>query len=576
IAKAGSSGRRRVLIRRVYADPKLLGANRSLFIASGFEVIDSPLLEGRSRNAADVSLSLDVVDALGHPTGYDEFILLSADIDLTPLLFRLRAHNRTTAVYVTPATPAAYRAIPDAVVDEVGLLQLLSTKSVPVPAQSDTNQAQSAPPIQAGERADIEVLARKIHNATSVPLFSPRAFADLFRILAQEIAENGYHFQNTAENVANKLTAAGRNVTRRQVVFVVKGLALKGHVFSTTDTAEKLAEVFREQVLYLVGNSGLELDEREKALLPSWIAGRASVSPAAPAAAPATPPEPATESTALQADEPKPAKRKAAKVAPPPAPRPAPVAAKPASAPAPKPPAKPVEIIAEKPEPVPAPKPMPERPPPVVAPPAPTRSIEEIKAAVAARAAAMKTAANPAFARPKPTAAAAPRPVQGTGAPTPARPAPPAPASRPQAPPAAPAAAAPAATQRPAPPLPMPARQTQPGAAERPAASPPRPTPAPPPAAARPPQAASKEALESSILAAIAQAVDVLVEDSAKAEGREPEAPPMESPVVPEKAKPAAAPEPVSAEPADGGDIGDEIQKIIASYSRSRQQGEPQ
>ena len=40
-------------------------------------------------------------------------------------------------------------------------------------------------------------------------------------------------------------------------MFVVKGLALKGHVFSTTDTPERLAEVFREQVIYLIGNAEL-------------------------------------------------------------------------------------------------------------------------------------------------------------------------------------------------------------------------------------------------------------------------------------------------------------------------------
>src|SRR6185312_11863374 len=88
------------------------------------------------------------------------------------------------------------------------------------------------------ERTEIEALARRIHSGTNIPLLSPRTFAELFRLLATEISERGYHFQETAERVSSELTAAGRNVTRRQVVFVVKGLALKGHVFSTTDTAE--------------------------------------------------------------------------------------------------------------------------------------------------------------------------------------------------------------------------------------------------------------------------------------------------------------------------------------------------
>jgi hypothetical protein len=296
---AEDGARRRVLIRRCYADPALLGLHRSALIASGFEVIDCPQQPGRKRNAADLHMVIDTLDALDHPAGYDEFILLSADADFTPVLLRLRAHNRTTVIYGDEAVNGAYKAIADGTVDAGRFAAVLAGESLdappePVAAEGRTEEAAdfsgpAAPP----DRADIEALARKIHGATSVPMFSPRTFADLFRVLAQEIGENGYHFQNTAENVTEKLVAASRNVNRRQVLFVVKGLALKGHVFSTTDTPERLAEVFREQVLYLAGNAGIELDEREKAMLPAWILGRAAsaVRPP-PAATPAQGPGP--------------------------------------------------------------------------------------------------------------------------------------------------------------------------------------------------------------------------------------------------------------------------------------------
>ena len=45
---AEDGARRRVLIRRCYADPELLGLNRSALIASGFEVIDCPHHPGRA------------------------------------------------------------------------------------------------------------------------------------------------------------------------------------------------------------------------------------------------------------------------------------------------------------------------------------------------------------------------------------------------------------------------------------------------------------------------------------------------------------------------------------------------
>src|SRR5690606_29331200 len=119
-------------------------------------------------------------------------------------------------------------------------------------------------------------LARRIHHATNVPLFPPKVYGDLFRTLASEIAENGYHFQSTAENVASRLLASGRNATRRQIAFVVKGLALKGHVFSVNDTPERLAEVFKEQVLYLVRSSGLDVDDEVESQVRNWIVGKAA------------------------------------------------------------------------------------------------------------------------------------------------------------------------------------------------------------------------------------------------------------------------------------------------------------
>jgi hypothetical protein len=73
-----------------------------------------------------------------------------------------------------------------------------------------------------------------------------------------------------------------------------------------------------------------------------------------------------------------------------------------------------------------------------------------------------------------------------------------------------------------------------------------------------------KDAIESSILAAIAQAVDVLViedeVDKTAPAAIEPPSPPPQKPAVP-------------APLADDGDIGDEIQRILAAYSQSRKPG---
>jgi hypothetical protein len=488
--KGESQNRRRFALRRCYADPARLGKNRIAFVAAGFELIDCPSSDGR-RNSAGMNVALDVIEALAHPTAYEEFVLLSADTDLAPIIQRLHSLERAAIVYSGPATPPSNIEAADGVVEEGKLASLLFADEAPTqrpaaPAAAPSSPRASAPPAAArpavpaggasrgatpamSERAEIEALARRIHSETNIPLLSPRTFAELFRVLATEVSERGYHFQETAERVSGQLTAAGRNVTRRQVVFVVKGLALKGHVFSTTDTAERLAEVFREQALYLVGNAGLELTERERALLPAWITAQtgAAPSPAEPA--------PVTAAPAPATDDAKAARRKG-----------------------PKPP---VEAKSE------APAPKPE-------------------------------------AAPKPVQAKAPAPKPAE----PARQAAPTQPRQPQAQPKAPPR--PAAPQKPAAPKPS----------AKPAAKPSK-------------TATSSDALESSILAAIAQAVDVLIEDSHAETGETPRPPPphdKEPPAAPVEPQPDQPP----SEGEESGDIGDEIQRIIASYSRARQQGE--
>jgi hypothetical protein len=543
--------RRRILMRRCYADPTLLGSDRSVFLTNGFQVIDCPTAEGRDRNAAPIHMVLDTIDALDHPAGYEEFVLLSADTDLSPILIRLRAHNRTTAIYANPVTADSYKAIADAMIDEDELVEIILSDERP----RGVADAPPAPP--PAERSEIESLARKVSTATNVPLFAPRTYAELFRQLVEEIAEKGYHHQTTAESVASRMASGGRNITRRQVVFVVKGLALKGHVFSTNDTPERLAEVFREQVLYLCESAQMNLSDREKHILASWIVGR--VQPAGAGAAAET------EIAAARAAE-TPAPAQAAKPAPKPVddqaarnarrgkqpvrPTPPAPAPKAEAAPIVTPPPKPV---VEPPKPAPAPPkqaepaPPPKQAEPVATPPPPAKP-EEPKAPV-------RTILTPKTG----AGATAAKPATPTKPLIPARTltAPQKPAATP---PAAPAASRPASapTAKPA----TPARPVQP----------PRATPAP---VVMSEEDDEKDAVESSILAAIAQAVDVLVEDSGsrpKPQSTGAAATPAEAAAAPPaEERPAPAPAPQEEEIPEGDDIGDEIQRIIASYNRNRE-----
>jgi hypothetical protein len=532
--RLGPKVKRTLLVKRCYVGPTVRSKPREQLAAAGLDLVDP--IEGSARTSAELNMALDTMEALARPEGVQEFILISAAGELTPLLTRLKSLKRISVIYADAATPGSDRNLADAVIEMTDFARVVTAESGPAPdtgARTPTSQ-----PNGAGPRGDIEAFARRIHAATSVPLFSPKTFAELFRQLTEEITANGYHFQSTARNVADRMVAAGRNVTRRQVVFIVKGLALKGHVFSTTDTPEKLAEVFREQARYLINNAGIALTPHEEELLTAWFQSRPPT-PSAGGPAPSgsktqSVPEPPDSAKATIAETierevakavtaSRPAQPPTEKIKPPrpQAPTPPPAAAAPKSQPV-----RPVDLpksAAAKPQPLPSAR-------------------EEAKAVIAARIAGA--------ARMKPA---------GTRTALPAKPAPKTPQDTSSAPPPQP--------------------EAKPVAAA--------PAPLPPPA-----QAESGDALESSILAAIAEAVDVLVEDSTtdadepaheeeqappppppsrEPQGRRRNAPSNAAPPPRQPNPPPPPPKEEDVEPEDeSNDIGDQIQRIIASYNRNR------
>jgi hypothetical protein len=577
--RQGDQAKRKLLVKRCYADPKSLGEDRDWLSACGVQIVECPPFAGQGRSAAELHMVLDASDAITHATGFTEFILLSADADLTPILFRLRAHDRTSIIYSNPVTEANYKALADGVIDERALIGVLTpgrstgaklalayTKDE-TPAERPRKAEREAAPARAAEPApapqqpvtlgaeskeELSSLVRRLHQATRVPLFSPRTFAELFRHLAEEVAENGYRFQTTAENVATKLISSGRKVTRRQVGFVVKGLALKGHTFSADDSAHDLAIQFRDQVLYLCKAANITLTDRELALLTAWVAGAAPapaqgqpVSSAARvgmvervrksvvsritggepgkrsrggAAAKLVDPEPETE--AEEDDEPeappqRPARGKRARAA----------ETEPADE------TKPVEVAAK-------------------AKPAPEPEEESEEAAEAAPVAEVAEAEPEAVAEPEVVAQAeaAPEPEpsrkESRSSKSPSSsfvPMPETPRMTPRKPSLVGAKRASAARS---------AAKTS-GSSRKMLASMP-----------------DADEVENSILAAIAEAVDVLVEDRTTDAVPAPKA---------ESAKAAREEKPAAEKPAhpaqsdeDGDDIGDEIQRILASYSQGR------
>ncbi|ADP81003.1 NYN domain-containing protein [Pseudofrankia inefficax] len=110
--------RRDLLIRYCYLNPVSSARYRAYFTRAGFHVVDCPPLTAAGKNSADIHIVIDVLDILGHPTRFDEVILLSADADYTPVMLRLRAHDRRTVIITSGPSARAFRAACDHVVGE--------------------------------------------------------------------------------------------------------------------------------------------------------------------------------------------------------------------------------------------------------------------------------------------------------------------------------------------------------------------------------------------------------------------------------------------------------------------------
>jgi hypothetical protein len=117
---------RRFLVRACYLNPSVFSRFRPNFTRAGFQVVDCPSLTQQGKSSADINLVLDAVDALAAPTRYDEFVIVSADADFTPLALRCRAADRRVTIITASPAASAYRAVADAVVTADELAELVT------------------------------------------------------------------------------------------------------------------------------------------------------------------------------------------------------------------------------------------------------------------------------------------------------------------------------------------------------------------------------------------------------------------------------------------------------------------
>jgi hypothetical protein len=112
------NARRRLLVRRCYLNPNWYQTYRHAFLRAGFEIVDCPPVTSQGKTSTDIHMVLDIVELLQHEVRYDEFIVLSADADFTPVLRKLRRYDRRTSVLAIGFPSAAYQASADLLIDE--------------------------------------------------------------------------------------------------------------------------------------------------------------------------------------------------------------------------------------------------------------------------------------------------------------------------------------------------------------------------------------------------------------------------------------------------------------------------
>ncbi|GIE85129.1 NYN domain-containing protein [Actinoplanes regularis] len=160
---------------------------RPFFVNAGFEVIDCPRLT-HTKNAADIRMVVDAVDALADPVSFEEFVIASGDSDMTPLLVRLRRADRRTTI-VSPSDAAeAFTAVADRLITSQELLELVQGE----PVESDEAPVVAGDPETPVSYDQFRDLVTWRYSSASGPLNLASLAHDLRRQLGPSVDETSW------------------------------------------------------------------------------------------------------------------------------------------------------------------------------------------------------------------------------------------------------------------------------------------------------------------------------------------------------------------------------------------------
>ncbi len=146
---------------------------------------------------------------------------------------------------------------------------------IPTIKKSET-APQSPDEIEAAKRkntkhSEIKSVVDNILHLTDIPPLSAKYYQRLFQLIAEELAEKGFVFNETAENTATRGKAIKLPVDPTHVQAILHRIRRHGHWFGDSDTAITLATVFRDSVLSQCLEGELEFSDADLLLINSWF-----------------------------------------------------------------------------------------------------------------------------------------------------------------------------------------------------------------------------------------------------------------------------------------------------------------
>jgi hypothetical protein len=279
---------RRFLIRACYLNPSVFSQFRPNFTRAGFSVVDCPSLTQQGKSSADINLVLDAVDALSAETRYDEFVILSADADFTPLALRCRAADRRVTIITAGPAASAYRAVADSVITADELADLVKNPDPPSqeePARAAIEperrsarsaraaSAKGAASPQGASSVDLPPLQRQVVEVTDIPNLPAERYRILLTTLADDVTAVRFDRPETSRRVRDACQAAGEPIGRASVNTVINGVLYAGLDLKAKPAAIKVAETWADNVIGLCRGARMDLGPQDVAAIRAWVGG---------------------------------------------------------------------------------------------------------------------------------------------------------------------------------------------------------------------------------------------------------------------------------------------------------------